>query len=162
MQLEVALVDLVAAELLADASPREAAMLGAQLDSPAVFLEDALEVGALDPAGELGGDLGERPAVIEVEMERFIVASDDLRRQVFGLDQGAAGGDGRLLERVLELADVARPVVAQEPRERLSRERLDRAGLFSAILSRKWLTRSGISSSRSRNGGSSIETTLRR
>ncbi len=96
-----------------------------QLDSPAVFLEDSLEVGSLDPAGELGGDLRERAAVVEIEMERFIVASDDLRRQVFGLDQGAAGGDGCLLEGVFELADVARPVVAQEPGESLSRERFD-------------------------------------
>ena len=52
------------------------------------------------------------------------MAGDDLRRQVFGLDHGAAGGDRRLLERVLELAHVARPVVAQEPRKRLPRERL--------------------------------------
>ena len=60
---------------------------------PRYFSRTALEVGSLDPAGEIGGDLRKRPAVIEIEMEGFIVASDDLRRQVFGLDQGAAGGD---------------------------------------------------------------------
>src|SRR5262249_6726909 len=61
--LVVALVDLVAAELLADAPPREAAMPGAQLDPAAILLQHALEVGALDPTDELGGDLRQRAAV---------------------------------------------------------------------------------------------------
>ena len=42
-------------------------MLGAQLDPAAVGLQDALEVGALDPPGELGGDLRQRAVVVEIE-----------------------------------------------------------------------------------------------
>ena len=68
MHFEVALVDLVAAKLFADASARETAVPGAQLDAPAKFLEDALKIGSLDTAGEFGGDLRQRPAVIEFEM----------------------------------------------------------------------------------------------
>ena len=117
MGLVIALVDLVAAELLADAAARQSAVPGAQLDPTAIFFQDVLEIGTLDPAGEFGGDLGEGAAVIEVEIEGLVVAGDDLRRQVFGLDHGAVGGDGRLLDDVLELAHVPGPVVAHEPRE---------------------------------------------
>src|SRR5262249_32691311 len=124
VQFEVALVDLVAAELLADASTRQAAVPGAELDAAPVFLEDTLKVCALDAAGEFGSDLRKWPLEIEVEMKRLVVAGDNLRREILGLYQGAAGGDRRLFEDVLKLAHVAWPVVAQEPRERLSRERL--------------------------------------
>ena len=150
--LEIALVDLVSAQFLADASAREAAVPGTQLDSTAIFFQDALQVGAFDPAGELGRDLGEGAAVIEVETERLVVAGDDLRGQVFGFDHGTGGGDGRLFDHVLELAYVARPVVGQE-RERAGRENVLTGRSRSASLSRKWSTRSGMSSSRSRNGG---------
>ena len=99
--------------------------------------------------------------MVEIEAERLLAAGDDLRRQVLGLDHRAGGGDHRLLDDVLELAHVARPVVAaaaaRGPRENVL------AGMpRSTSLSRKWLTSSGMSSSRSRRGGSSIETTLSR
>ena len=112
--LEIALVDLVPAQLFADAAPREAAVSGAQLDSAPIFFQDALEIGALDPAGEFGRDLGEGTPVIEVETERLVVAGDDLRRQIFGFDHRARSGDGRLLDHVFELTDIAGPVVTQE------------------------------------------------
>ena len=79
-------------------------MVRTQLDTASVFFEDPLQIGALDPAGEIGGDLGKPPAVVEFEIERFVVAGDDLRGQGFRLDQGPGGGDGCLLEGVLELA----------------------------------------------------------
>ena len=111
----VAFVDLVPAELLADAAPREPAVPCTQLDSTAVFFEDVLEIGTLDPAGEFGRDLGKRAAVVEVEIERLVVAGDDLRRQVLGLDHRTAGRDRRLLDHVLELPHVSGPVVSHEP-----------------------------------------------
>ena len=80
--------------------------------------------------------------MIEVEMERFVMACDDLRREVFGLDQGSAGGDGCLFESVLEFANVARPVVAHEPRERLPRERFGREApvghLVEEMVDQEW------------------------
>src|SRR4051812_39203491 len=67
--LELGLVDAVAAELLADAPPRQAAMGGAAVDPPAIALEDALEVGTLDPLGQLVGDRLEGPVQVELEAE---------------------------------------------------------------------------------------------
>ena len=72
--------------------------------------------------------------MIELEIEGFVVAGHDLRRQVFGLDQGTARGHSGLFQGVLELADVARPVVADQPRERLARERLDRQAFLGHLV----------------------------
>jgi hypothetical protein len=82
------LIDLVASELLADAAAREAAVLGAQLDAAPVFLQDALKVGTLDPAGELGGDVRQRAVVVKIEGERLVVTGDDLRGQSWTPDAG--------------------------------------------------------------------------
>ena len=99
--------------------------------------------------------------MVEVQGERLVVAGDDLGRQVLGLDHRARRGDHRLLEDVLQLAHVPRPVVREQPRQRLPRDR-PRWQPARGSFSRKCSTRSGMSSSRSRSGGSSIENTLSR
>ena len=97
---------------------------GTAVDPAAIAFEHALEVGALDPLGQLIGDRLEGTMEVEVEAERLLAGRDDLRRQVLGLDHGTGRGDDHLLDDVLELADVAGPVVAGQAREGLARERL--------------------------------------
>ena len=78
MRFEVAFVDLVAPEFFADATPRQTAMVSAQLDPAAVLFENSLQIGALDLAGELVRDLREGPAEVELETEWLVMAGDDL------------------------------------------------------------------------------------
>ena len=92
------------------------------VDPAAIAFEDALQVGALDPLGQLVGDRLERAMEVEVEAERLLAGRDDLRREVLGLDHRAGRGDDHLLDDVLELADVAGPVV-RGPAARGSRAR---------------------------------------
>src|SRR5262249_28152149 len=76
--LELALVDLVATELLADAPPRQTAMLGAAVDPATVLLQHADQVGPLDLLGKLLGQLLERAGGVEVEAEGLLTEWDDL------------------------------------------------------------------------------------
>src|SRR5262245_28015849 len=104
--LEVGLVDAVTAELLADAPPRQTAVRRTAVDPAAVALQDALEVRALDPLGQLIGDDVKWPPAVEVEAERLFAGRHDLRRQILGLDDRAGGRDGHLLDDMLQFADV--------------------------------------------------------
>ncbi len=63
-------------------------MAGAKLDATAEFLQHAPKVGSLDPRRELGGDLRQRAVVVEVKLERFVVAGDDLGREVLRRTMG--------------------------------------------------------------------------
>ncbi len=141
---------------------RQPAMLGAAVDPTSVAFKDLLEVGPLDPLGQLVGDVLERPAVVEVERERLLAGRDDLGGEVVGLDLGAGGGHDHLLDDVLELADVPRPLVAGEPRKGLAGDRLAREPSLAELVEEMVRPASGRSSIRSRSGGSSIETTLSR
>ena len=69
----------------------------------------------------------------------------------------------RALDDVLELPDVAGPGIRHQPAQRVLRHRHVRGGTCSApSFSRKCCTSSGMSSRRSRSGGSCTGITLRR
>src|SRR5437773_5872845 len=66
-------------------------------------------------------------------------AGDARHRDVPRLDHGTAGEDDRALDRVLQLADVARPVVRVEPRQRLLADLLDLAAAPMGVLAQEML-----------------------
>ena len=90
----------------------------------------------------------------------------DFGRQIVDVDLRSAGAerDGAL-DRVLELPHVARPVIRHQPAHRLLRDGRAVAAASArprANLSRKCCTSSGMSSLRSRSGGSCTGMTFSR
>src|SRR6202008_3729272 len=81
-RLEVGLVNLVAAKLLADTATGKAAMQGAAINPTAVLLKYTNEVSALDALGELVGELLQGTAVIEIKTEGFFAQRHDLGGQI--------------------------------------------------------------------------------
>ena len=95
-------------------------MLSATVNPPSVPFEDSLKVNPFDPLGQFVGDRLERALEVEVEAERFLMDRHDLRGEVLRFDDRARGGHNHLLDQMFEFADVAGPVVAGHPRERLA------------------------------------------
>ncbi len=83
------------------------------------------------------------------------------RREMLGPEGPAAGDDRRVLDRVAQLADVARPGAGAEFVEQLRGEP-GVGGIGEAGRRRKCSARAGMSSRRSRSGGTWIGKTLRR
>src|SRR5262249_39334838 len=83
-----------------------------------VVAPEALE--SLEDVHALG--LGERRLPRQLRRGTELKPGRDVGRQVLGLDAVAPGQDGRALDRILELAHVARPRVAEQPLDRLGRE----------------------------------------
>ena len=82
-------------------------------------------------------------------------------REVLGADRLTAGDDGRVLDGVAQLADVAGPGPVAKLVEDVAGERACRH-VRSRDCLRKWSARAGMSSRRSRSGGMWIWKTLRR
>ena len=93
---------------------------------------------------------------------RACVVGDLAEPQIVGGDGAPFGQQHRPLDRVLELADVARPVVAHQQLLRVRLEPVDLLLQLAGEPADEELASGTMSSLRSRSGGISIETTFRR
>lgn len=91
---------------------------------------------------------------------RFLVA--DLGGQILKGDHVSGHEHKAAFDHVLQLPDVAGPLVAGKMVQRFGGKRLGRDAVFLGGLFREVATSSGISSRRSRRGGIGMCTTLRR
>ena len=68
-------------------------------------------------------------------LQRVARRRHDRRRQIVNIDRSPAAEDDQTLDRVLELADVARPVVGRQGRDRIRR----RSSRPARCARRRWL-----------------------
>lgn len=107
-------------------------MLGTAVDPAPIAFEHLSKVVPLDPFSQFSGDLVQWASHVEREIKRFVVVfSRKIRGQVFRPNDVTGSRDDELLDQVLQLADVPWPIVAGQPREGFSRERLGRVATFS-------------------------------
>src|SRR5262249_21969976 len=118
--LELALVDLVLGDLVGDAAPRQPADSGALAHLPARLAQGLAQVALLEGGRQLGQLLRQRPAQIDLHRALALAPSQHVGRQVTRLDDPLPRRDAGALDSVLQLADVAGPVEAQQRLHRLA------------------------------------------
>src|SRR5256712_9659875 len=101
--------------VILELAPERGAADAERLGGAGVVAAEALE--RLEDVGALGVGEADLPRQGRRGPEQD--ASRHVRRQIVGLDRVAAGEDRGALDRVLQLAHVARPRIAQEALERL-------------------------------------------
>src|SRR5215469_937031 len=121
--------DAVDLELAVEMAPLDPELLGGTGHVPVVGAQLGHDVRALEGLARLfEGLLLER-----VLADAAGIAGAERRGQGVGADDVAGGHDHEPLHHVAQLADVARPVVGQEVRERLHGDRLGSLGVLARV-----------------------------